>query len=475
MVKLPFGSKLCQLTEQPFQPFRWKVAGGRTKETIISPQVAKERNICQACLSDMKFGLTAGMRDALESRDQPHSAPENPINAHYYYAQQSMISAQQQEPGLLEDLRNVPANRQLAQFSQRLHQAHTSPVAWRNLPKLCTFWLQGKCTRVVRKACPFRPCNGQFVFPEIASRHAELHKRAVELCEQVGSAKAMTMLDEETRDALKNALKGNKQQAIRQRIQGEDDLTKRYLNRMKKMNLELTPPSDPTIMTLWVGGVTDAITEQDLRDVFYAYGLIQSVYIARPSKCAFIEYSSRQEAEYAAKMLYNSLTVRGEPLQLDWAKPRAYDDGTGASTLGGGAAGSSAKAGVAAAAFPTLAPPPPGMEHAPASAYALPDLPLAANTIPMPPPPPPGPPPAQAASVGGDDVAAASSKKRASTDDRSDEEKVGEDGGPATKRPHNTLSARTISAAPPVQSAAGAPKPPSYPSMNPQRLGAKYT
>src|SRR3546814_19986295 len=128
----------------------------------------RERNICQACLSDMRYGLTAGVRDALVERDQPSSAPENAVNAHYYYAQQTAVSAQQQESSLLEDLRNVPANRQLAQFSQRVHQARTAPVAWRNLPKLCTFWLTGKCTRVGRKTCTSRRCTGKFVFPEIA-------------------------------------------------------------------------------------------------------------------------------------------------------------------------------------------------------------------------------------------------------------------------------------------------------------------
>src|SRR3546814_826855 len=130
------------------------------------------------------------------------------------------------------------------------------------------------------------------------------------------------------------------------------------MNRMKKMNLELPPPDDPSIMTLWVGGVTDLMTEQDLRDVFYAYGLIQSVHISRPNKCAFIEYSSRQEAEQAAKMLYNSLVVRGEPLQLSWAKPRTYDDGSGATGSGASSAKAAGSAGPSAA-HGGLVPPPP--------------------------------------------------------------------------------------------------------------------
>lgn len=53
-------------TGVPFQAFRWKAgAQGRYKETIISILVAKERNICQGCLKDMRYDLPAGVRDSL--------------------------------------------------------------------------------------------------------------------------------------------------------------------------------------------------------------------------------------------------------------------------------------------------------------------------------------------------------------------------------------------------------------------------
>jgi len=39
----------------------------------------------------------------------------------------------------------------------------------------------------------------------------------------------------------------------------------------------LTPPEDQGVVALWVGGLTADITQQDLRDAFYAYGEIAAV------------------------------------------------------------------------------------------------------------------------------------------------------------------------------------------------------
>jgi len=105
----------------------------------------------------------------------------------------------------------------------------------------------------------------------------------------------------------------------------------------------------------------------DLHDIFYAYGKVAHIFMARPSKCAFVEYSNRAEAELAASQLYNALMVKGRALTLSWAKPRtqavvkgnALEEGV----LGAGSCPSSA-----------IMPPPPGMEGARPSAYALPGM-----------------------------------------------------------------------------------------------------
>ena len=66
MVKMPPGDKLCKISNRGFQSFRWRAGpGGRWKETMIEYTVAKDKNLCQACLVDMTFGVPAVPRGFL--------------------------------------------------------------------------------------------------------------------------------------------------------------------------------------------------------------------------------------------------------------------------------------------------------------------------------------------------------------------------------------------------------------------------
>jgi RNA recognition motif-containing protein len=111
----------------------------------------------------------------------------------------------------------------------------------------------------------------------------------------------------------------------------------------QQKGVTLEPPSDPTITSLWVGNLLPDMTQQDLRDVFYAYGHIQSVHIIPQSKCAFVDYGDRAAAEYAASQLHNNCLVKGRSLTINWAKPRAQalcgsssSDGSGNQATGSG-------------------------------------------------------------------------------------------------------------------------------------------
>jgi len=239
MVKLPFGQKLCKISTAPYQAFRWKAGpGGRYKETIISYQVAQQRNICQTCLNDMQFGLPVGVRDKLLSKmkDQPN-LPESDVGTRYFYEQQSQLVEQNSgAPNISEEMNNIGASRQLTRFSRILQVAKSkNKTAFRNLPKLCSFWVAGACVRVVKKSCPFRPCCGSYVFPELAATHRELCAALIKLLNDEGPVKAQRLMDKETRVALKDSQKGNKDDAIKKRVHGEDDLSRKYLGKMKNM------------------------------------------------------------------------------------------------------------------------------------------------------------------------------------------------------------------------------------------------
>ncbi|KAH0450246.1 hypothetical protein IEQ34_020938 [Dendrobium chrysotoxum] len=74
----------------------------------------------------------------------------------------------------------------------------------------------------------------------------------------------------------------------------------------------LSPPDDESIKTLYVGGLDARITEQDLRDHFYAHGEIESIRMVSQRACAFVSYTNREGAEKAAEELSNKLYKKTE-------------------------------------------------------------------------------------------------------------------------------------------------------------------
>lgn len=248
MIKLPYGQKLCKIGKVPFQGFRWKAGpNGRYKETIISSVIAKERNICQACLNDLQFGLPVGMRDKLLTNSTTNSTfhvPESDVGAIYQYQQlhESQSRAANDEQALITNdyvnAQNVIQANQLINFSSTRHGSERDPnsTAFRNLPKLCTFWLQGTCNRVRRGVCPFRPCCGTFLFPELASTHPEQMATLISDLEKRGADVVQRNLSTEIREIFRSKLKGrNAEEGIKKRVAGEDALTEVYLSKMKTM------------------------------------------------------------------------------------------------------------------------------------------------------------------------------------------------------------------------------------------------
>ena len=117
---------------------------------------------------------------------------------------------------------------------------------------------------------------------------------------------------------IKDALGGNKEEAIRNRASGRDTDTQVYINRSKEQK-KIEKPADQSICTLWVGA-TEGVTEADLVDAFYSYGELKAVRLA--NNCAFVEFADRESAERAADAKYRNLVIKGNSLPLDWARPR---------------------------------------------------------------------------------------------------------------------------------------------------------
>lgn len=361
MLKLPPGQKLCKISGLAFQAFRWKPAGGRQKETIVSFTVAKERNICQTCLNDMQYGLPVGVRDKLLADmgavNGALVAPHSQAGAAYHYKQieegtSSNIASHANNSSTMvtqdfaAQAAQAATERQLAVFAEaRAAIEKRSSTAFRNLPKLCSFWIAGTCTRCVKGLCAFRPCAGpsSFAFPEIARTHKDLHKALVERLKAEGATEVMKTLDAVTRKAIQDARKGyNQDDAIKERVQGTDELSGQYLDLFKKKEERgpLVAPADHTITTLWLGNVEADMTEAELRHALFPGGPFNGMHVVPKSRCCFVEYATRTSAEEAARILLNNISVRGQDITVNWAKPKTKAPaGAGSSNVSGGTTG----------------------------------------------------------------------------------------------------------------------------------------
>eukprot|EP00753_Platysulcus_tardus_P022395 PLAT9507.1.p1 GENE.PLAT9507.1~~PLAT9507.1.p1 ORF type:complete len:417 (-),score=142.94 PLAT9507.1:206-1456(-) len=228
---------------------------------------------------------------------------------------------------------------------------------------------------------------------------------------------------------------------------------------------ELKPPSEGENSTLWLGGLQDTLSEEDITSVFAAFGGIRSLRINPRKKCAFVEFHSRPAAESAAAKLGRSVSIKGVDCQLAWATSRrrgAAGGGAAAVAASGAAVGYATYAPSAAPAAAPSAAAAGGGSAPPAAAWAAAAVPPAAVAM------------AEAAEADG-----AVEKRDAERDDRD------------RSRP---AAAAVAAAAPPVAPAAAAaavgsvpmmamlPPPPGaaaigsvlYPSMDPARLGSRH-
>lgn len=94
MIKLP-NYDACKITKKPFTVFKWRPSrkNGVFNRTIVSYEIAAEKNICQACLNDLTYGVPVALRDQfVKSQNNLASqrlsdVPTSEINQAYYFQQ----------------------------------------------------------------------------------------------------------------------------------------------------------------------------------------------------------------------------------------------------------------------------------------------------------------------------------------------------------------------------------------------------
>lgn len=79
-------SKECRISGAPFTAFRWQGALKRWKETIVCAAVAREKNLCQACLNDLEYGVPYHVRDHVMDALGEESAPKSDVSREFHWA-----------------------------------------------------------------------------------------------------------------------------------------------------------------------------------------------------------------------------------------------------------------------------------------------------------------------------------------------------------------------------------------------------
>jgi len=269
MMKDKFG-KECSICERPFTTFRWCPGRGmRYKKTEICQTCAKMKNVCQTCVFDLEYGLPVAVRDhALGMKDD---IPTGDFNKEHFHEN---LGKELQLQG--DDLRG--AHSAPNQFLERISAGRRGPYYKRNLPHICSFWVKGECRR--GEECPYR------------------HEKP-----------------SDPDDPLS-------EQNIVDRFYGtKDPVADKLLKRAESLP-SIKPPDDKTITTLWVGGVTSNIDETDLQEFFYQFGEIAAINVVQKNSCAFVQFTKRESAEFAATKCFGKLDVKGAKLNVRWGKPQ---------------------------------------------------------------------------------------------------------------------------------------------------------
>ncbi|CAD6908085.1 unnamed protein product [Tilletia controversa] len=286
MTKIPHGGE-CKICTRPFTVFRWSPGqGARFKRTEICTTCAKIKNVCQTCVLDLQYGLPVQVRDTAVGIKS--KAPTGDINRQFY-----VNNVEEQGDAALIASSAGPSSRAGQDLLKKLTRAEPSDK--RNRPQLCSFFAKGNCTRA--DACPYR------------------HELPPSMLDPAGAG-----------DLAK--------QNIQDRYHGRaDPVAKRLLASASSSSGSgaLTPPADNSVVTLFLSNLPESATasEEPIRTLFStsssssASGNIKTITLVPKTKCAFVNFSSREHAERAAARCRAKMDLDGTEIRVSWGRSRA--------------------------------------------------------------------------------------------------------------------------------------------------------
>ena len=321
MIKCSFGEKLCKVSNVPMQSFRWKGRAARAVQgdDRLSRSRRREEHL-PGVLVGHDVWRACGCEDALlRAGGAPNTA-----------ATPKLCRTR------IRPTTTGKGERKRSRRGVRERTAHGAfqgviIVSKTNRIRECEgrHGLSEICRRSVRSGWP-GPVQGSqgylsiptllwaVLFPEPARNHRDECAALVEDLKANGPGKGHGDCPVEVRQMIKDALGGNKEEAIRNRASGRDTDTQVYINRVKSRRRSKSLPINPYVHC--GSARRRGITEADLVDAFYSYGELKAVRLA--NNCAFVEFADRESAERAADAKYRNLVIKGNSLPLDWARPR---------------------------------------------------------------------------------------------------------------------------------------------------------
>ncbi|EEB08945.1 RNA-binding protein Cwf5 [Schizosaccharomyces japonicus yFS275] len=94
------------------------------------------------------------------------------------------------------------------------------------------------------------------------------------------------------------------------------------------LSVNMEPPKDKKIASLFLIGVEDELADYKIRKHFEQFGPVRSVVCSHKAKCAFVNFKSRAAAESAASAYpKGEVFIDGFKLRVQWGKPRALGGG----------------------------------------------------------------------------------------------------------------------------------------------------
>jgi pre-mRNA-splicing factor RBM22/SLT11 len=291
MTKETHGKK-CKICDIPFTVFAWQAGTrGRLKKVEICRNCARSKNVCQVCIYDLQYGLPVQVRDKVLAEEGNSDAivavPQSDANRAWMTAMQERDIEQGKALAGC-----VPANSAAAMKLQGM--ARMEPRYERNLPKLCSFFAKGECTR--GSLCPFR--------------HEMPRDRNDPLSKQNTKDRFFGTNDPVASGMMRRQKEKAEKRHAELKARGGDGDERAVSTLYVRFTDDTTSAS--------TSATQHRISESEIRDKFYSFGEISSIRM-HADRGAFVEFTTPQATQHAIASS-NRSNIGGRKIMVNWAR-----------------------------------------------------------------------------------------------------------------------------------------------------------